>query len=72
MRLGHANTVMKMQGATLPNVEAAGYVALSRVECDTHWRFVGDLSVYHFTLFEANKEPAVGYLEHARKVFGEL
>ena len=63
MRLGYANTLMKMQGATLPhltiwldapNVEAAGYVALSRVEYDAHWRFVGDPSVHHFT-------PATGY-----------
>ena len=45
MRLGYATTLLKVQGATLahmtiwldvPNVEAAGYVALSRVRKD--WR----------------------------------
>jgi hypothetical protein len=63
LRVGYANTLLKMQGATLehltiwldrPNVEAAGYVALSRVEYDANWRFVGDPSVHHFT-------PATGY-----------
>ena len=63
MRIGYASTLMKMQGATLPhltvwldapNVEAAGYVALSRVELDANWRFVGDPTVHHFT-------PATGY-----------
>ena len=43
MRLGYATTLLKVQGATLahmtiwldvPNVEAAGYVALSRVRKD--------------------------------------
>jgi hypothetical protein len=29
----------------VPNIEAAGYVALSRVEYDANWRFVGDPSV---------------------------
>ena len=51
MRLGYANTLHKVQGATLddvtiwldvPNVQAAGYVALSRVRADAHWRFIGD------------------------------
>jgi len=58
MRVGYANTLMKLQGATLdhltlyldvPNVEAAGYVALSRVQYDKNWRFVGDPTVHHFT-----------------------
>eukprot|EP00971_Amphidinium_carterae_P050999 1003998-Amphidinium_carterae.1 len=58
MRLGYAHTLMKMQGATLDhltlyldaaNVEAAGYVALSRVQYDANWRFVGDPTVHHFT-----------------------
>jgi hypothetical protein len=63
LRIGYANTLLKMQGATLPhltlyldrpNVEAAGYVALSRVEYDANWRFVGDPGIHHFT-------PATGY-----------
>jgi hypothetical protein len=63
MRIGYANTLLKMQGATIkhmtiyldvPNIEAAGYVALSRVEHDRDWQFVGDPSVHHFT-------PATGY-----------
>ncbi|CAE7576897.1 pif1, partial [Symbiodinium pilosum] len=58
MRLGYANTLTKLQGATLdsmtlyldvPNIPAAGYVALSRVRYDTHWRFVGYLTQHHFT-----------------------
>eukprot|EP00438_Fugacium_kawagutii_P025234 Skav236123 [mRNA] locus=scaffold900:1522:8592:- [translate_table: standard] len=57
-RLGYASTLHKVQGATLkhvtiwldvPNMPAAGYVALSRVERDSHWRFVGDPTVHHFT-----------------------
>ena len=45
-------------GATLPhitlwldvkNMPAAAYVALSRVEFDANWRFVGDPGVHHFT-----------------------
>jgi hypothetical protein len=57
-RIGYANTLMKMQGSTLKhltiwldkaNVEAAGYVALSRVELDANWQFVGDPTVHHFT-----------------------
>eukprot|EP00971_Amphidinium_carterae_P306004 6081270-Amphidinium_carterae.1 len=49
IRYGYAHTLMKLQGATVPhltmwldaaNVEAAAYVALSRVEYDRNWRFV--------------------------------
>ena len=58
VRIGYAHTLMKMQGATLKdmtvwldvaNVEAAAYVALSRVEYDANWRFVGNPTVHHFT-----------------------
>jgi len=58
MRLAYANTLLKMQGATLehltiyldvPGVEAAGYVALSRVQHDRDWQFVGDPTTHHFT-----------------------
>ena len=58
LRLGYANTLTKLQGATLdsmtlyldvPNIPAAGYVALSRVRYDKHWRFVGYLTRHHFT-----------------------
>ena len=58
MRLGYASTLLKVQGATLDhvtmyldvaNVEAAGYVAMSRVKRDRDWRFVGNPSVHHFT-----------------------
>jgi len=58
LRIGYANTLMKLQGATLkhmtlyldvPNVEAAGYVALSRVQHDRDWRYVGDPTTHHFT-----------------------
>ena len=58
MRIGYANTLHKTQGATLdditiwldvPNVEAAAYVAISRVRKDADWRFIGDPSVHHFT-----------------------
>ena len=57
-RLGYAHTLLKVQGATLrnltlwldkANIEAAGYVALSRVEFDRNWRYVGDPTVHHFT-----------------------
>ena len=57
IRSGYAHTLMKVQGATLPhltvyldaaNVEAAGYVALSRVQYDAHWQYVGDPTVHHF------------------------
>ena len=58
MRLGYVNTLHKVQSATLdditiwldvPHVEAAGYVALSRVREDAHWCFIGNPSVHHFT-----------------------
>ena len=58
LRAGYACTLIKMQGATLKhltiyldiaNIEAAGYVALSRVRHDKDWRFVGNPSVHHFT-----------------------
>ena len=57
MRLGYASTLHKVQGATLEhvtlwldvaNMPAAAYVALSRVEYDANWRFVGDPGVHHF------------------------
>ena len=58
IRAGYASTLHKVQGATLPhitlwldvaNMPAAAYVALSRVEFDANWRFVGDPGVHHFT-----------------------
>ena len=58
LRVGYASTLHKVQGATLPhitlwldvaNMPAAAYVALSRVEYDANWRFVGDPGVHHFT-----------------------
>ena len=58
IRLGYATTLHKIQGATLdhltiwldvPNVEAAAYVALSRVRFDEHWRFIGDPTIHCFT-----------------------
>ncbi len=58
VRLGYATTLHKIQGATLehitiwldaPNVQAAGYVALSRVRYDANWRFIGDPTVHCFT-----------------------
>ena len=57
IRVGYAVNLHKVQGATLdhvtiwldaPYVEAAGYVALSRVRRDADWRFVGILSTDHF------------------------
>ena len=57
VRLGYSTTLHKIQGATLPHVtiwldcpfvRAAGYVALSRVQYDKDWRFVGQLEPYHF------------------------
>ena len=56
-RLGYAATLQKLQGATLdhatiwldrPNIEAAGYVALSRVRKDADWRFIGHMTPHHF------------------------
>ena len=58
LRLGYATTLQKIQGATLEhatiwldvvNIEAAGYVALSRVRRDADWRFIGHLTPHHFT-----------------------
>jgi hypothetical protein len=58
LRVGYASTLHKVQGATLPhitlwldvpNMPAAAYVALSRVEYDINWRFIGDPCVHHFT-----------------------
>jgi hypothetical protein len=58
MRIGYANTLTKMQGATLEhmtiyfdvaNIPAAAYVALSRVERDEDWQFVGNPGRHHFT-----------------------
>ena len=57
-RIGYASTLHKVQGATLKhitlwldvrNMPAAAYVALSRVEYDAHWQFIGDPGVHHFT-----------------------
>ena len=58
MRLGYATNLQKIQGATLehvtvwldvPNVEAAAYAALSRVQYDENWRFIGHVTRHHFT-----------------------
>lgn len=58
LRLGYATTLQKIQGATLEhatlwmdvaNIEAAGYVALSRVRKDADWKFIGHLTPHHFT-----------------------
>ena len=58
LRLGYASTLHKVQGATLPhatvwldvpNMPAAAYVALSRVQYDANWRFVGNPGIHHFT-----------------------
>ena len=57
LRLGYATTLHKVQGATLENITiwldkpwwpAAAYVALSRVQYDASWRFVGDMKPEHF------------------------
>ncbi len=57
IRPAYATTLMKVQGATLkhmtmwldvPLVEAAGYVALSRVQHDKDWQYVGWLTQSHF------------------------
>ena len=66
LRLGYSSTLHKVQGATLKHVTvwldinnfpAAAYVALSRVEYDINWRFVGNPGVHHFTpaKFEPSK-----------------
>ena len=58
LRLGYASTLHKVQGATLKhitvwldvrNFPAAAYVALSRVQHDADWRYVGNPGVHHFT-----------------------
>ena len=58
LRLGYSSTLHKVQGATLShvtlwldvaNMPAAAYVALSRVEYDANWRFVGNPGIHHFT-----------------------
>ena len=58
LRLGYATTLQKIQGATLDhatiwldvaNIEAAGYVALSRVRKNAGWKFIGHLTPHHFT-----------------------
>ena len=49
-------TLHKVKGATphialwldVPGIEAAGYVPLSRVERDTDWRYIGELTPKHF------------------------
>ena len=57
IRYGWATTLHKIQGATLhhvtmwldvPFVKASAYVALSRVQYDKAWRFVGKLDTRHF------------------------
>ena len=57
IRIAYATTLMKVQGDTLkhmtlwmdvPGVEAAGYVALSRVQHDKDWSYVGFLKPSHF------------------------
>ena len=58
LRLGYASTLHKVQGATLKrvtmwldvaNFPAAAYVALSKVQHDRDWRFVGNPGVHHMT-----------------------
>ena len=57
VRLGYSTTLHKIQGATLPHitiwldcpyVRAAAYVALSRVQYDDNWRFIGQVETKHF------------------------
>ena len=57
-RLGYASTLHKVQGATLEhitlwldfkNLPASAYVALSRVQRDADWRYIGDPTRHHFT-----------------------
>ena len=57
LRPGYCVNLHKIQGATLehmtlwldaPNVPAAAYVALSRVQRDKDWRFIGSLLRQHF------------------------
>ena len=63
LRMGYASTLHKVQGATLKhitvwldvaNFPAAAYVALSRVEHDADWRYVGNPGVHHFTPAKMN------------------
>ena len=58
LRLGYATTLVKVQGATLSkaifwldkaNIPAAGSVALSRVQHDADWKFIGHVTPHHFT-----------------------
>jgi hypothetical protein len=57
LRHGYATTLHKVQGATLDHMTmwldkawwpAAAYVALSRVQYDDSWQFVGDMKPEHF------------------------
>ena len=56
IRVGYATTLHKVQGAAphitlwldVPGIEAASYVALSRVERDTDWRYIGEVTPNHF------------------------
>ena len=59
LRVGYASTLHKVQGATLPhvtvyldvpNMPAAAYVALSRVQRDAEWRFVSDPGIHASTV----------------------
>ena len=50
MRLGYATTLAKIQGATLAHATIwldAPYVALSRVQKDEDWRFLGTVTHHH-------------------------
>ncbi|CAE7536493.1 pif1 [Symbiodinium sp. CCMP2592] len=56
LRLGYSTTLHKIQGATLPHVtlwmdvpfvRAALYVAISRVQYDRDWRFLGSIDRRH-------------------------
>lgn len=67
LRVGYATTLQKIQGATLDhatiwldvaNIEAAGYVALSRVRRDADWRFLGHLTPHHISRRPAASEPS--------------
>ena len=55
LRPGYSTTLHKIQGATVPHLtlwldmemEAAAYVALSRVQYDKNWRFIGFITRQH-------------------------
>ena len=55
LRPGYSTTLHKIQGATVPHLtvwldmqmEAAAYVALSRVQYDKNWRFLGFITPQH-------------------------